>query len=1257
MALLAGGASMQAKTADELRIYINPGHGSFTADDRPCQIIGRNAYSATNTDSAGFYESNTDLIKGFGVLEKLIQYGVKFDRTLNQTGERWQIGAARDLSNNIVMSRVKNGPYFDNNLTTNQINAEIKKIKGDRELADCTEEEKAQIAKWEEQKIHTVHYNRNLSEICEEVEANNFDMFISIHSNATGEGSTTNYALFLYRGYDAHSTEFEQTCYNMAKACWPYAIANEHMTWSAYSATKMNLRGDIDYYGKSSTGSLGYKGNLGVLKHGTPGFLVEGYFHTYQPARHRAMNDDVNIMEGYEYARGIADYFNLKKESTGDIYGIVRDLHEKFTHKLYTPAPTSDDIYLPLNGVTVTLKKDGKEVDKRVTDNWYNGAYVFKDIEPGKYTLEFAHHDYKEIDPVEVEVKAASTAYPVAKMENVGYEPPKIVYVTYPDEFNIPAMGPQSTYNFNKVYGDQAIEVLAGKTIKRAIAAGDLVYILALDENQAPTVVVYNTDKKEVVRTLSTEGTAGDIRVLSDIALTADGVLVGINKAKGSFNGAANVNVYKWTNNEEDNIAEGAPAKWFSANNVGNWSNGITGESMAFAGTSTDGTLLYTAVTSAASGNLRIVKVAIANGVNAGAYHMNHNSNENGNEPAMGNYQLNISPADDNNFILTGEKTGAAEYVCAPAAAGVPTPVSTMGNVADKAAYRVQMFKYAGASYMAVASTAEGKNVGVTLVDITNGLKNAKAIKTVNTDIDPSELPGVVAMGQTLVTRDLENNVTDGWMNLYVARAEGMSRFTTKSVEQPVSRAAFAYDLTQEGDSKTGYTLSFKSIADAPEAEIVLTDADGNETVIPAGEVKSGDNSVTVTPEQLTEKATYNWAVRVKSEPNGVAGRVFTAAARGKDSRGGVVFINDTESDNFGKIVVSNGNALGIDLYDAALNHLGNYFKGDSRFNAGNAASTFRAGQRDGIAYIVDWSDKGAGYWMFDPSDPTKLENFLEGTKNSAGGHVVDGKVIGGGATDVAFVGKGDDCKMITYVEDITPANSLVRYDIGSAKTWGKAPDKFYTSASGRLANTNVALAATDNGVFAAQVRTAGNNAKGTPSFIYIDLEGNELFNSSVLTDLNSGGAGIAINNDRTLLAVAEHQTGISVWNVTWDGNTPSMTKLYTIPGSAVSGGNGETNDIEFDNANNIYAYHRATRGFTVYALRDDAPEAVTPAKSSFVIEGPTSGVEDVVVDGDDSDAPVEFYNLQGIRVNADNLTPGIYVRRQGKTSTKVIIK
>ncbi len=46
------------------------------------------------------------------------------------------------------------------------------------------------------------------------------------------------------------------------------------------------------------------------------------------------------------------------------------------------------------------------------------------------------------------------------------------------------------------------------------------------------------------------------------------------------------------------------------------------------------------------------------------------------------------------------------------------------------------------------------------------------------------------------------------------------------------------------------------------------------------------------------------------------------------------------------------------------------------------------------------------------------------------------------------------------------------------------------------------------------------------------------------------------------------------------------------------------------------------------------------------------SGVESVIVD--DENAPVEYFNLQGIRVNADQ--PGIYIRRQGSKVEKVSI-
>ena len=47
------------------------------------------------------------------------------------------------------------------------------------------------------------------------------------------------------------------------------------------------------------------------------------------------------------------------------------------------------------------------------------------------------------------------------------------------------------------------------------------------------------------------------------------------------------------------------------------------------------------------------------------------------------------------------------------------------------------------------------------------------------------------------------------------------------------------------------------------------------------------------------------------------------------------------------------------------------------------------------------------------------------------------------------------------------------------------------------------------------------------------------------------------------------------------------------------------------------------------------------------------AGVNDIVVD--EANAPVEYYNLQGVRVaNPEN---GLYIRVQGKKATKVLVK
>ena len=49
------------------------------------------------------------------------------------------------------------------------------------------------------------------------------------------------------------------------------------------------------------------------------------------------------------------------------------------------------------------------------------------------------------------------------------------------------------------------------------------------------------------------------------------------------------------------------------------------------------------------------------------------------------------------------------------------------------------------------------------------------------------------------------------------------------------------------------------------------------------------------------------------------------------------------------------------------------------------------------------------------------------------------------------------------------------------------------------------------------------------------------------------------------------------------------------------------------------------------------------------------AGVAEIVID--DEIAPVEFYNLNGVRINSDNLVPGLYIRRQGAKASKIIVR
>ena len=508
MAVMAVTAA-NAKSASEIRIYINPGHGAWTGEDRPMALVNK-----AIMDTTGFFESNTNLKVGLAMWEKLKEYGLRYTNTSN---------ALLAGGNNVVMSRVKNGP---NTCPSGSSISYGGSTYG--------------------------QYSRNLSEIAIECHTNNFDMFISPHSNAFADGQPVNYPLILYRGTDA--AERSAGSKAMCQAMWPYAYSDAHQQWSAtstYNPSKPNIRGDVSFMGgdySTVINGVAYWGYYGVLRQGTPGFLIERYFHTYQPARHRAMNWEACYIQGYLLARGVAAYWGLTPSTnTGEIFGVVRSATETFSHTYYTPMSGSDDQYLPLNGVKVTLKNSSgtvvntqqinqngtaSTVSYKTTDNFYNGVFVFRGLAPGNYTVTLEKSGY-DTKTVNVTVNANQTTYPSVFMSVSGqhidpYDPGTGYYNYYDDKM---AGGWPLNYRLN--YAQQPTvssldnrNSFAYDVATSLTTAGVKVRYRLAGVATAVTVRIYNSSGTQVA------SASGTRNAVNEVEVSLSGQPDGIYKAK-----------------------------------------------------------------------------------------------------------------------------------------------------------------------------------------------------------------------------------------------------------------------------------------------------------------------------------------------------------------------------------------------------------------------------------------------------------------------------------------------------------------------------------------------------------------------------------------------------------------------------------------------------------------------------------------------------------------------------------------------------
>ncbi|MBO7609354.1 MAG: hypothetical protein J6S96_04040 [Muribaculaceae bacterium] len=748
-AAIIAACALQAQTPDQVRIYLNPGHGSWGPNDRPMATIPYpNLPSTGRPDTCGFYESNTNLWKVLRMGQALENMGVN--------------------PNNIMYSRVKNGPYP---YVAGAPDAEI--------------------------------YNRPLSEIACEVDDNNIDMFVSVHSNAATEGTNTNYPLYLYRGEDkpagGGSYEHNEGSWEMCDASWGPHYMSELDPQNYYSLTNKNIRGDWNFYGStySTTTSQGtFIGYLGVLRHGTPGFLVEGYFHTYQPARHRALNPDYCGQEGVRLARGVCDYFNLNPETTGYIMGTIKDRFTRINNPLYTYSGGTDDQWMPLNGAEVRLLKNGEVVQTYQVDNNYNGIFVFEGLEPGAYTLEASCEGYEDLDVQyqdEIQVTANQTAYKKLYLAPAGYLQPETFFENYPAPVQDEGLTMPESFEFTQ--NDATLSQVQG-TVKRVIVRGDSAYVL-VNNGMTANIYIVNAKTQQILGQVNTNGlhvdtdNLGFYSPLNDIAFTADGTLIGVNSVRCQ-SGDGNVDAgykrgtlyfYKWLNFNEP------PTDWITTQYSAGLYRGDMGQSLAVSGNISNCTIITTGKHNS-NNNIRLLVQKFYDGAVINTYYTersSYNESHPFNSGIAGpDYRLTLSALDENhigedgkivnanNFVLDGNLINPHEFALAATQANSTGVGNISTDLVDVASNGISFFRYLDHVMMVVPTVADNMVTGVKVLDVTEGFDAATEVTTLGTTLTDAKnyADAYVATGAKVENEKVE---------LYLFVDNEMTRFSQGS--------------------------------------------------------------------------------------------------------------------------------------------------------------------------------------------------------------------------------------------------------------------------------------------------------------------------------------------------------------------------------------------------------------------------------------------------------------------------------------------
>ena len=1249
-------------TADDVRIYINPGHGGWGPNDRPMATISYPMLSNGRPDTCGFYESNTNLWKAFEMRDALKRMGVK--------GE------------NITMSRTANGPYpYDGNTYG--------------------------------------AYSKPLSVIAAEAEEGDYDMFVSIHSNAS-DNATYNYPLYIYRGSDGDEAVTGSIA--MCQASWPRHWMNELDPNSHYSLSSTNFRGDVSLYGGGSStvnsaSGISYYGYLGAMKHGVPGFLVEGFFHTYQPARHRALNQDYCRQEGVRLARGAADYFNISGENIGYIMGSVKDAVKSLENSLYTYRPGTVDAHAPINEATVKLYKGGTLVATYVTDNNYNGIFVFNNLAPGNdYTISVTANGYDDLsNPDTYSVRANETTYMVLYMTD-----------NTPDEEKVKGI---FAYGLNRTTDNNGNYVFTFNCNTDATAA-NLIFTDSISGEEVGRIALNDVVKGENSITLAPEDLPGSneqvlswavnvvgeaitsIERVNDVNASYTRATVAIDRspesahfgtiyvgervgANNSSNGlyACDVdakpinttpyrggqalsNCYRicvdgegkvyipdWADAysgiyiaDPDNLG-GAFTQFFVGTRA---SNGLISNNGVAVGSSVPSVWVQgTGADTKLYAYLEDLTGPSGNGNGVGIYNIGQSDGSllTTWDQAPSNYlDIGALEASTNGNIIA-DPQGRGVWVVQNRAKGqntvqVPSIVFAdySGNVLFNSGTDLMTLNGSGLAGYAINNAGnvlvinDGDGVlqffdiswnGNTPVLTSNGMSYSADAGAVTNNCSNSIYQMAFDWGGNLVCAGKNIGIysipTDDNQSTTPARSALSVVKKEISVDTSLVKGIFAYDLNSSKNEDKSYTFTFNANSDAREAYLVFTDNTTGEEVgrVALENVVEGENTVTLTKDQLPgdNGQVMNWAVNVK-------GDAITRITRLNDNyatytRAMVAIDRSPESSHFGTIYVGERKASGNAANGLYACDINGQPRNATVYNGGITwANNMRiAVDGEGKIYIPEWGDATSGIYIADPDNlEGTYSQFFVGSRDSEGLITNNGENVGSSTSGLWIQGTGADTKLYAYLEDVAgpsgKKNTVGIYNIGQSDgslltTWDHAPSTLLDAGTALPnANGNIIADAAGRGTWVMEYRSLNQNLPANPSVIFMDNSGNVVYNSGRdLSSLNGSLiAAMAINNDNDMMVINDGSGVLQFFDITWNDSTPTLTSNGM---SYVADARTDANAIyqmAFDWGGNLVC---AGKNIGIYSIPTNDNQSTTPAKSTLTVtKEPSFILGDVNCDG-----------------------------------------